>query len=599
MIRAAVLIGVEKTGSLPKLQAVRTGVEEMRQWALAQPGMGARVVTLTDAQGELVTSSGIRKAIKDFVDSGMIEQLIVYFAGHGVNNAYHEFWLLSEAPEDPNAAVNVDGSASLARHCGVPHVVLISDACRTAADSIQAQAVEGSLVFPNTGPAVEPGCVDIFYAAAVGRPALEVKDINASAAGFRAVYTTALVDGLEGSRTELIQVDGEPDEGVGRIRPWPLKRYLQAEVPKLLTQMGVALGVSQLPDAVITSEPEAWIAEVPFGGAAPAAVTRGGTRRGGPTREGLSLGEAASGQATLRSASQHALGAMLHPTRTRSTALDDVEQLPGGGLFSQTLRQVSAAPILRHFETRCGFQVRGIAVEEAASSGGVVELLDGPGGVVRISEVSGPATNVLLTFADGHGALLPAIPDFIATLTYEDGELVNVTYEPSDNTPRWADLQGRLSELRELRGMIASAARLGVFRLERKEDAAALVDRMRAVKGVDPTMAVYAAYALDERGQRRDIEDMERFLRDDLRLSLFDVALLAQPPKAEPALMPADVFPAVPLLSQGWALLDAYGVALPPPLRGLRRHAVDSLWTLFDSTGLAAVRAAVHSGEVP
>jgi hypothetical protein len=253
MQRAAVLIGVEKTGNLPTLQAVRKGVEEMRQWALSQPGMGGRVVTITDEQGEPVTASEIRTAIKTFVDLGTIEQLVVYFAGHGVNNKYHEFWLLSDAPDDPNAAVNVDGSVSLARHCGIPHVVLISDACRTAADSIQAQAVEGSLVFPNTGPAERPGCVDVFYAAAVGRPALEVKDVNATAAGFQAVYTVALVDGLEGSRAELVQVDGEPGESpVGRIRPWPLKRYLQAEVPKLLVRMGVSLDVSQAPDAVIT-----------------------------------------------------------------------------------------------------------------------------------------------------------------------------------------------------------------------------------------------------------------------------------------------------------------------------------------------------------
>jgi hypothetical protein len=60
------------------------------------------------------------------------------------------------------------------------------------------------------------------------------------------------------------------------------------------------------------------------------------------------------------------------------------------------------------------------------------------------------------------------------------------------------------------------------------------------------------------------------------------------------------VFPAVPLLSQGWALLDAYQVQLPARLleRGIRRHATGSLWTLFDEQGVALLRAAITSEEI-
>ena len=35
-----------------------------------------------------------KKAVKDFVDSATFEQLIVYFAGHGVNIGYQEYWLI-------------------------------------------------------------------------------------------------------------------------------------------------------------------------------------------------------------------------------------------------------------------------------------------------------------------------------------------------------------------------------------------------------------------------------------------------------------------------------------------------------------------------
>ena len=38
------------------------------------------------------------------VDLTTVEQLVVYFAGHGVNLSLTEYWLLSGVPEDSNAA---------------------------------------------------------------------------------------------------------------------------------------------------------------------------------------------------------------------------------------------------------------------------------------------------------------------------------------------------------------------------------------------------------------------------------------------------------------------------------------------------------------
>jgi hypothetical protein len=126
------------------------------------------------------------------------------------------------------------------------------------------------------------------------------------------------------------------------------------------------------------------------------------------------------------------------------------------------------------------------------------------------------------------------------------------------------------------------------------------MERMRELKGVDPSMAVYASYALHDMQRRDDIVDVEQHLRDALRgPSLFDVAMLARG-RAAPAPLPDHVFPAVPLLSQGWALLDAYQVQLPARLleRGIRRHATGSLWTLFDEQGVALLRAAITSEEI-
>ena len=67
-----------------------------------------------------------------------------------------------------------------------------------------------------------------------------------------------------------------PDPPVGHVRAWPLRRFLEAEVPRrIVAKLGGATTVTQKPDAVITSDPEQWLAELPV-----APVTRGGTRGG-------------------------------------------------------------------------------------------------------------------------------------------------------------------------------------------------------------------------------------------------------------------------------------------------------------------------------
>ena len=151
----------------------------------------------------------------------MVEQLIVYFSGHGINSGLFEQWLLSRAPVDPNAAVNVKGSEFGARFCGIEHVVFISDACRTAADSgIQAQRVAGGDIFPNATPGGPEKAVDQFFATQVGDPAFEVQTVAESTKRYCAAYSTVLLKALRGETAEVI----EADAGRGLVRPRPLKR---------------------------------------------------------------------------------------------------------------------------------------------------------------------------------------------------------------------------------------------------------------------------------------------------------------------------------------------------------------------------------------
>ncbi len=176
MNRAVVSIGVKKTGGLPELQAAVESATEFADWARkVQKIPASQVKLITDAKSP-VSRDRIFDTVDKIVRRGIFEQLIVYFSGHGINSGFFEQWLLSRAPDDPAAAVDVKGSEFGARFCGISHVVFISDACRTAADSIQAQRVTGSDIFPNTQPSGPERPVDQFFATLVGKPGARSED---------------------------------------------------------------------------------------------------------------------------------------------------------------------------------------------------------------------------------------------------------------------------------------------------------------------------------------------------------------------------------------------------------------------------------------
>jgi hypothetical protein len=570
MTRAAVLIGVDKTGDLPRLNDAAKGAERMAGWARAQ-GID-RVEVFTDAQGP-VDAQAIKKAVFRLVDSDVIEQLFVYFAGHGTNVGRSEFWQLTDAPRDTQAAINVGASAESAAFSGIPHVVFISDACRTAAVGLRAQRIDGTDLFPNDGGGrMLP--VDRFYACLLGRPALEIADAATTTKEYSAVYTAALLDALQGAVPSVLEPAAET--GFELVRPRPLRDHLHDEVTRRITAKRLATAVTQEPDAVITSEGTAWIARV-------AALRR--RRRGRaaapppapPAPQLLTslLTPALAGDPT---GVTDALSApAVAPERADRIAVDVARTEPSFGPG--------------HHETACGFKLRGERIIEAfATRAGVAVVAPDD---VRV-DPGVPGATVLLRFQGGTAAALPAVAGFIAGLTFSDGELADVAYEPSDNTSEWGRFAPQVPELRLLRAVAASATRDGIFRLE-GAGADALLSRLTAAEGLDPTLALYAAYPLREAHRVGDVRGLAAELANAGSL-LFDVAMLSGDLDRVPD--PA-VHGFAPLLAQGWPLLRAMRVTLPPALAGLHRHVVQSTWTLLDAAGARLVQQAMQQGDIP
>jgi hypothetical protein len=246
-------------------------------------------------------------------------------------------------------------------------------------------------------------------------------------------------------------------------------------------------------------------------------------------------------------------------------------------------------------ETECGFKVRGarfVGVYSKAIQAVVVRDDD-----IRVDTPPRPGASVLLGIEGGRYVVLPAIPGFLGALSVEDGELVDVDYEPSANSKRWDEFKDRAQGLRALRAVASSATRNGVFRLE-GEDAYAIAKRMQYSKSLDPALAIYAAYGYDDLGRKDRIREMGRFMTEDLGGRFFDIALLAKELERKESGHDPTVLSFVPLLAQGWALLSANRVSLPQVLSGLERSLVPSVWTMFDDEGGRRIRSAMELGAV-
>lgn len=565
MNRAAVIIAVKKAGLLTELQAAHSGARLMKEWAETH-GFGP-VISITDEAGP-VTADQIKRAIKGLVDADAFEQLFIYFAGHGVNLRYSEYWLLSGAPDDTQAAVNVASSVQLAKRCGIPHVVFISDACRTAPEGIQAQSITGSEIFPNRAAMGTMKAVDVFYASLLGEPAKEIRDPGDSSSVYRSLYTDELLAALRGERTLLLD-QPEPPQGLKYLRPHKLKRHLTKEVPRLVRDRLGALAVNtQQPDAEVQSDPEAYLQD--FDPAVlPAPVQDPVVRSGGvepplvtPALRSLEL---------VRGALRADAG-QLRANITGSLRLPDFRNVKAMSEAALDRETDGFGPL--HFETNCGFKVQGAVIKAVHAGRLQVERLSGD--AVRVDLDYKPISNVMLEMEDGRAMVLPAIRDFIGALTFKGKDLINISYEPSDRSGLWGEYVMVRDEIAALRAVISSSVHMGFFRMK-QEEAPQLTERIRYMKGLDPTLAIYAAYSYHRLGKPQLIREMGEYLEQGLNASLFDVVLLSDETKR-----PQRIHPFFPMLAQGWALLGAFD-SLTPELKSLRPHvATDSLWTVFN-----------------
>ncbi len=206
---------------MPPLRAAVSGAKKVADW-LADEGIDVK--PFYDDAGP-VKAADIFDAVDAYVQLGTVSQLIVYFAGHGSFVGTGEYWMLSQALHNSNEAISVTQCQQFARQCGIPNVVLISDACRSTSASLNIQSLTGYNIFPVVNNRKVMTFLDSFFAVRQGAPAFEVKD---SSGKYDGIYTSCFLDAY-------LNPDAAMIEDVGGVKVVPNKRlenYLLAEVPK-------------------------------------------------------------------------------------------------------------------------------------------------------------------------------------------------------------------------------------------------------------------------------------------------------------------------------------------------------------------------------
>lgn len=588
MAKALIAIGVGSTSgdSFPKLKGAIKDAKAIHAWGKAQ-GFDCKLFV---DERKKVRFADVFEALDRFVNMGIYSQIVVYFSGHGILKAPDcELWLLSGAPRIPSEVINVRGSIDNARASGIEHVVFISDACRSLpTDMTQASLSVGSSLFSiihYTPPLPE---VDVFYATLPGNVALEVPP-DATNQRDRGLMTQCLLEALEGRVPEVIHAFDDAGQASHVVPCRSLKTWLTAALP--LAAAAISLQLQQLPEARIESDPSRkYLAKV----ANVAQTSQLCPSLAAQACGTLTIGVAAIGaiaykaSGTRRLIASNASGGTKRRGHTRDAA-------PRFGYTVSSL-PTRAAAITRIVESTAAAKldasvsIKGAVVRSVTGTGQVELVTDNRDSWINLTPNSGAP--LALRFESGSGFVVSPIPGYVTTVVVQDGRIATVNYTPAPGSRNYAEFVTVASELEARRAAAAVDALNGIFSIESSGDIA-LADYVRFFKWVNPTLGIYACYAYARAGKFDKIVDIYNIMSMEPETVPFDVAMLAA--QTAEATFPS-ASPGMPLLTQGWMMLDRFRQSLPTALAQAREFLEPSLWATFSDAGMSILEAYVSEG---
>lgn len=576
--KVAIVVGIKKIKGLPELPGAVLGANNFAKWATQ---LGYEVSSYTDDGGKPVSFQPIYDSVRAVVDAGDASRLLVYFSGHGLIRGYGmDYWLLSNAADNPNEAIAVTNSVYAAGGCGIPHVAFIADACRTMAGKDQL-GIQGSRLFPNL--AAIGVQLDQFYGTKYGAAAQEVvpdQDISKA----YGVFSKCLSDALDGKDDKAFDLNFRPDIRKRYVTSQSLATYLEEEVPR--RQPLVKGSFSQQPECHSGARPPInnIYLEV-SAGPAPALAPHLPAPSDGPRPNVL-----------RRAGVADSIGAAPQPEPPRyAAAIQKREQ--------ELADEVLALKGRESFETATGMSVVNARILEGYVTGSKADVFqENQAWHVRGHNQNLPQSCVLRV--DGNRwVTAPLIPGFIGTVKLDGSGVGSLIYLPA-----YARLQEK--ELREAaRRALATAnaqVQFGRFTVA-TTNAKSIADSLRQYKQDLPTLGIFAAYAYQQVNDVEQIRSIARWIADVGQAIPFDVALLGRMSINEDRTNrvrtvaieyrgSAPLAGSFPLMTQGWMLMpDEH---LHPAVRKARAGLARALWATPTGQTGEGLAEAVFKGEL-
>ncbi len=256
----SVVISVGRGAGLqPPLPGAYEGHREFKAWAQSQ---GHDIEQFTDEHTGDFNAIDIAGAITPRVDQQSLSTLWIYFAGHGeCSSLERDYWLLKRDGAGQADVIDVNSTVKLARRCGIPRIIIVSDACRTTGDALSMALYESATAIlpPRNVDSTTPS-VDRLFAAGPSTAALEVREREEAARSY-GVFSKELMRALRGEVPSVQKRSVDGDKMV--VTPTELRLHLESQVPSA----GAAIpgGYAQRPDCIFESnEPLAEVGDVPI-----------------------------------------------------------------------------------------------------------------------------------------------------------------------------------------------------------------------------------------------------------------------------------------------------------------------------------------------
>jgi hypothetical protein len=561
--------------------------------------------------------------IDECLQRGNVRQMIIFFAGHAINNG-SDVWLLSDAKRDAGEAVSVQQTKVNAIQTRLKHLVIISDACRIVPTKLGDRFLDGITIIPPSDTIHTRGpTIDEFFAVPPGMSAIEK---TVSTEKFAGIFSEALLRCFINTPTQYtIDVENPtskalPNRKIGKlifdeiydafdrrklkkvIEPHIsvpsddheyISRVLKGNEP-FLQKVNDELVVIKMPE----SDSLFGIGDDDFGGLAgerkySVPSDRNDANWTGHLAQSIELGLPITTPRRGKRRRYKTAGTMTQLAFQRAQKTTLANKAATELLFAKVQSQSDFVVTGAKFVQLNQFDLGGPIPQK------VLRIEDGQTSAQLNSDLPSPSdsADILATFENGLGVYFAQYHGYRTELAFQNHgtEVRSLKYRPIYDNHFPIDFQimalATSDAFHDQAMKLASLGRLSVA----SSPNFSMFDQIRSFKKFDPTLGVMIAYAYFDAGQYDEVASIANYMLYDLGGSIpFDIYALLRVVGRDDQVKAAhyenfSVNPRLPILTRGWQLArdnDFIGPKSSKSLNALKGYLKYSFWTTFSAEGV-------------